>query len=306
MRGSSTAPTRPHRILMATDLSAQCDRALDRAVQLAGQWQAPLLVVHATPRDPAALWPGEDEPALRHSVDPLALIRQRIRRDLRGDVADVDIHVQAGDPAEVILDVARREHCDLIVLGDARDTRGRNALGDTVEALLRKSPVSLLIVKQRPRGAYRRVLVGTDFTVESRHGLTAAAGWFPLADFTLLHALDIPYKSHWLEPQHRGDLTRMEMATIEAFVAEAGLPADLRQGMQLLVEHGHPEAMLGKRALEHDNELTVIGAFRCGLAFHLLVGGTTRRIVQAVPNDVLVVRVPALPDAVPPQAQGSS
>ncbi|MGP1665342.1 MAG: hypothetical protein ACTS5I_05405, partial [Rhodanobacter sp.] len=30
-------------------------------------------------------------------------------------------------------------------------------------------------------------------------------------------------------------------------------------------------------------------------AFHLLIGGTARRIAQAVPNDILIVRVP-LPD----------
>src|SRR3546814_5528428 len=64
----------------------------------------------------------------------------------------------------------------------------------------------------------------------------------------------------------------------------------LDRRMRLLVEHGHPESMLRKHALEYDCDLTVIGAFRRGLAFHLLVGGTTRRIVQVAPSDVLVVR----------------
>src|SRR3546814_3157673 len=82
----------------------------------------------------------------------------------------------------------------------------------------------------------------------------------------------------------------MEMATIQAFAAQVRLPADLDRRMRLLVEHGHPESMLRKHALEYDCDLTVIGAFRRGLAFHLLVGGTTRRIVQVAPSDVLVVR----------------
>lgn len=295
MSGSSPAPVRPKKILMATDLDARCDRALDRAIQLAGQWHVPLLVVHAMPREAASRWPYEDESSPRPAADPFEPIRQRIQRDVRGDVADLDIRVEEGEPAEVILDVARREDCDLVVLGDMRDTLGRHLLGSTVEDLVRRSPTSVLIVKQRPRGAYRRVQVGTDFTVESRHGLDAAVALFPLADFTLLHALDIPYKSLWLEPEHRGDLVRMEMATIEAFVAEARLPDDVRRRMRLLVEHGHPEIMLRKHALEHDDELTVIGAYRRGLAFHLLIGGSTRRIVLAAPNDVLVVRAPALP-----------
>ena len=36
----------PTRVLLATDLSARCDRALDRAVQLAQQWQAQLVAVN--------------------------------------------------------------------------------------------------------------------------------------------------------------------------------------------------------------------------------------------------------------------
>src|SRR3546814_2868994 len=71
-------------------------------------------------------------------------------------------------------------------------------------------------------------------------------------------SLDIPYESLWLDARHREDLTRMEMATIQAFAAQARLPADLDRRMRLLVEHGHPESMLRKHALrseEHTSEL---------------------------------------------------
>ena len=48
--------------------------------------------------------------------------------------------------------------------------------------------------------------------------------------------------------------------------------------------------MLSKYATERDADLTVIGAYSRSLAFHLLIGGTARRIVDAVASDVLVVR----------------
>lgn len=291
---------RPGKILLATDLSASCDRALDRAVQLAGQWQVPLLVVHAQARESAGPWPYADDPLPPAAADAAALIRQQIQRDLRGAVAELDIHVEEGEPAAVILELAAREHCDLIVLGAARDTLANSLPGSTVESLVRKAPSSVLIVKQRPRGPYRQVLVGTDFTAESRHGLDTAAALFPQAEFTLLHALDIPYKSLWLDPQHRDDFTRMERATIETFAADARLPEDLRQRMHLLVEHGHAELILRRHALVHDVDLCVIGAFRRGLAFHLLIGGTARRIVQTVSSDILVVRAPTSPAAAQP------
>ena len=36
----------PKRLLLATDLSARCDRALDRAAQLAEAWQAEIVAVN--------------------------------------------------------------------------------------------------------------------------------------------------------------------------------------------------------------------------------------------------------------------
>lgn len=274
--GPSPVPRRFERILVASDLGARSDRALDRARQLADAWQAALLVVHAMPRTSES-----PEPA-----------RQRIERELGREVPAAAIHVLEGEPVDAILAVARRERCDLIVLGDQGGPAAPPMAGSTTQALARKAPCSLLVVKRRPHGAYRKVLVGTDLTAESRQGLETATALFPLAGFTLLHALDIRYESLWLAPNRRGELLRMERTIIEAFAGEARLDPELRERLELVVAHGHPETMLGERALEHDHDLVVIGAYRRGAAFHLLLGGTTGRIVQLAPSDVLVVRCP--------------
>src|SRR3546814_9262810 len=99
---SSPVPARPRRILRATDLSARCDRALDRAVQLSTQGQVPLQVVHAAPREAVGA---------RSAADTLASIRKRIERYLDDDA--IDIRVEEGEPADVILDVAGRSDSDL-------------------------------------------------------------------------------------------------------------------------------------------------------------------------------------------------
>ncbi len=291
MSTAEVNPVRPGRILLATDLSARCDRALDRAGQLADEWQVPLLVVHAMPHDAVGSWPqADDAPSWRQPPDTLATIERQVRHDLGHHIGQVAIHTAEGHPAEVILDVAKREGCDLIVLGASHERSGHSFLGKTAEALVRKSPASVLVVKNRPREAYRQILVGTDFTVESRHGLHVATTWFPQASFTLMHALDIPYQSLWLDPARRQEFTRLELATIEDFLADAGLSGPLRERIRPMVEHGHPEMMLRNYVLEEGADLTVIGALRRGLTFHMLIGGTARRIVQAVPSDILVVR----------------
>ena len=283
----SLAP--PRRILLATDLRSHSDRALDRAVQLARQWQAELHVVHVLAPGNEESWPTA--PSWRQAPTTAAMAERQIRRDLAGDVPGLVLHVTDGDPAEAILESAARGQCELIVLGTGETAT--HALGHVTETLLRKSPASLLVVRERPHGGYGHVLVGTDFTAESRHGLTAAAGWFPAARLALMHVLDIPYKSLWLDAGRNEELARMEMATMQSFLADTPLPPEVRAQVLPLVEHGHPEVMLREYVVEKEADLVVISAVRRGLAFHLLVGGTSRRIVPAVSSDVLLVRAPS-------------
>lgn len=280
----------PRRILLATDLRSHCDRALDRAVQLARQWQAELHVVHVLPPGNEESWPTA--PTWRQPPTTAAMAERQIHRDLREEVPGLAVHIAEGDPAQAILQTAMRQQCDLVVLG-TREAVAHGTTGHVTGLLLRKSPASLLVVRERPHGGYAHVLVGTDFTAESRHGLIAAAGWFPTTRLALMHVLDIPYKSLWLDAGRGEELARMEMATMQAFLADTPLPDEVRSQVLPLVEHGHPETMLREYVVEKEADLVVISAFRRGLAFHLLVGGTSRRIVPAIPTDVLLVRAPS-------------
>jgi nucleotide-binding universal stress UspA family protein len=86
------------------------------------------------------------------------------------------------------------------------------------------------------------------------------------------------------------DFSAMETDTIKSFLDEAKIPEEIRARVHPLIEHGPPEGMLRKYVTERDADLVVIGAYSRSLAFHLLIGGTARRIVDAMPSDVLVVR----------------
>ncbi|WP_257551780.1 universal stress protein [Sphingopyxis sp. DBS4] len=166
---------------MATDLSHRCDRALDRALLVAKAWQAELTVIHALapPEDSPLFGSLRDLPSWRRSPDPVRKARDRIYRDLVREDPGVDImvHVETGSPAEVVLGAARASHADLIVTGVARDELlARMFLGDTVDRLIRKSPVPVLIVRDRAFEPYRTMLVTTDFSASSRVALETAGG----------------------------------------------------------------------------------------------------------------------------------
>jgi nucleotide-binding universal stress UspA family protein len=288
--------TPPKKILLATDLSARSDRALDRATQLAQQWNAALVVVHALEdQTRAARSPTfEDLPSWRRPPDPAVAVEAQIRRDLRGAISDLRIVVTEGDPPDVILDIAQREQCDLIVIGAARDQGlGRVVLGRTIEHLVRRAPISVLVVKTRPAGAYRHILVGTDFTEESRHGLAVAGKMFPDAGFAVMHAFDMPYRSLYGASQLSRDFSAMEHEEIRSFVADTELGDDVRTRVMTLIEHGPPELMIRNYVVEKNADLTVIGTIGRGMLFHLLIGGHAPRIVDGTPSDILVVRAPS-------------
>src|SRR5690606_5948022 len=75
----------PSTILLATDLSARCDRALDRAAMLASQWHAELVVLHAI-EDPSALQQRNQTrtSSWRGSFDPITIAQCQLTQDLQG------------------------------------------------------------------------------------------------------------------------------------------------------------------------------------------------------------------------------
>lgn len=286
----------PKRILLATDLSARGDRALDRATQLANDWGAELVVVHALEDEDFASAAHRGLPSWRSPPDNIATLERQIRDDIRGQCPPLRIHVQEGAPIKVILETLERERCDLIVVGLGRQRAiSWPPLGKTIDELFRSSPASVLVVKRRPQSAYEHLLVGTDFTDEARLGLETATRLFPQASVALMHAFEMPYRSLLLDSQLSRDFGEMERSTLKDFADEARLPDGVRERLLPLIEHGPPEVMLSAYVMEHGADLTVVGAYERGLIFHAMVGGKGPRIVEAVPSDVLVVR-PKRPD----------
>jgi nucleotide-binding universal stress UspA family protein len=281
----------PERILLATDLSGRGDRALDRAIQLSNQWGAELLIVHALEGDSLTSPEHHGLPSWRRPPNSVALVEAQIRDDVGGDCPRLRIHVEEGPAIRVIVDAIEREKCDLVVVGLGRyRSLGWPPLGKTIDELFRRSPVSVLVVKKRPRGAYGHMLVGTDFTPEARFGLETAAACFPDAYIAVMNAFEMPYRTLLMDNQLGRDFGEMERSTLRAFTDEAQLPDGVRDRLTTLVEHGPPELMLSNYVMEQGADLTVIGAFERSRIFHTMIVGKGPRILEAMPSDVLVVR----------------
>ena len=281
----------PRNILVATDLSAHSDRALDRGLQLAQQWGARLTILYVIEPDPVAMGDVDDSALVPTKFRYLAddAIRM-LRYDIERCDGDAAILTKVGDPIDTIMEVAQRERSDLVVISTAPSQGlGRPPLGKVAEHIVRKCPTSVLVVKARPRGAYAHVLVGTDLTEESRDALTASLAYFPGSSVMLMRAFEGPYR-FLLSEEGTRDIGDSETAALKEFLSRSNLAAEDQARVHTTVENGHPSTMLSQYAAEKGADLTVVGSFNRGLVFHVILGGNTKRIVDASPSDVLVIR----------------
>lgn len=270
-------------ILLATDLSARCDRAFDRAVFLALAGGARLTIATALEGSPDDLIEGDPEPRWRRTDRALADAETQIRDDLEGKDVDAQIVVRRARASDLIARMARETSYDLIVTGIARSAGlTRVILGATVEALLNARAGPVLVVKRRVRGAYGAALVGTDFSDGSRAALQSASALFPQARLTVLHA----YRT---EGTAEGDDAAYQRALEECarFIA-ASLPT-ASGGIGCVAEPGFPEVLLNQYAIDKKIDLMAAGTHGRNLVVNLLFGSTCAALIQSSPCDTLLV-----------------
>jgi len=301
----------PRTILLATDLSGRCDRAMDRAAHLAKSWGARLVVLNVLEPEYDLAGPAgtADLPSWRRPPEREAVVAAQVHRDLREDLQGAEIRVVEGGVVATIEAVAREIDAELIVTGIARDeTLGRYFLGSTVERLARQTAVPLLIAKSRLR-SYGEILVATDFSPSSQHALTAAARFFPSTPLTLLHAWEFPFAGLMDRPALRREWTAMEKEGCDTFVAQSQLSQDQRRYLQVLVEHGSPDTIVSTYMRDKGVDLVVVGTHGRSGVFDVRLGGTAKRILNGAPGDVLLIREPRsvrspVPDPAPGKADG--
>ena len=277
------------RILLATDLSARCDRALDRAVQIAREWGAELAILHVVePRGSSEL--VRDLPGSARGDHRIELARREILDGMPTQDVKFSIAVEEGETADIVLRTAESQRVDLIVVGTARfEPWGRMMMGSTVDALARRANVPILVVKTRAKRPYERVVVATDFSDASRHALEEASRMLPDAHLTLFHAFDVPHAA--LADGRVGDRARGELTEKECreFVASADVTDDRRRTLGIVIEPGRPAPLLLQYAQSQPVNLIVVGSRGQNAVVQLFLGSTAENILNGVRCDVLVV-----------------
>jgi nucleotide-binding universal stress UspA family protein len=289
-------------ILLATDLSARGDRALGRAIAIAAERQAHLTVLHAFEEfnESNLTYERQTQPSWRAPPDAISIAKLRIREGLEAELGDVveqaTILIEEGEPADVIERVVTSQVIDLIVTGIAREGLFASRpviLGRTVERLLRRVSVPILIVRNRPRTAYRHIVVTTDFSEPSGYALQVALSFFTHQPLHLLHAFEMPHPGALFDLQRQVESFRQSQEIeLHRFLASMVLPADARQRLVPHVERGHPAQLVREYVRDRGADLVVLGTRGRGAMLEVFLGSTAKSILSSLPCDALVVRAP--------------
>ncbi|MCJ7485639.1 MAG: universal stress protein [Candidatus Aminicenantes bacterium] len=160
-------------VLWATDFSEESKEAMAYAGFFAKTLGAKLTALHVVPDFSPALydlWPGA-QADLAGKIEATKVSAQaRLDHICKTEGLCVDkVIIREGSAAKVILDTAKLEGADLIVVGrKGISGREQNLVGSVTHQVLRSAHVPVLVTKgtkSRPE-SIKKILVPTDFTVE--------------------------------------------------------------------------------------------------------------------------------------------
>ena len=297
MIGNGMEMGRPRSILLATDLGARSDRALDRAVQLAKGWQSPLVV--ATVIEAGAgridLMALRDPPDWYRGEDPEQVAERQLLEAMSAHGVDAEFRVERGPPGDRLLEVAEAEGCDLVVAGVARhESLGRAVLGSTVDRLARRSPVPVLVVRGRVQGPYRRMLVASDWSASAEHAMRTAMAMFPQSAITVLHGYEVPMAGlmDTTREQMLAAVRDQALADGREFIARCQPPGGVGS-VSLVVERGDPSLLMRMYASQYPVDLAVVATHGRSALLDVMLGSVAQRLLEDLPLDTLVVRKPS-------------
>jgi nucleotide-binding universal stress UspA family protein len=276
------------RILAALDFSADSDRVLKRAAELAARRGAELTLAHVLV--------GEEAPDPETSARALRRLRDYAGAGLAaaGVSARTDFRIAAGDPARELAALVRETGADLAVLGAHRDEPIRDLFFEaTAYYTIRQCSAPFLVVREPVRGPYQKALALTDFSPCSKRALHAAVTVAPEAEFHLLHVYQTPFPSFVrFTDDELKDYRRERVAQIERDVEEEMLhfiarhPDDRAPSITPLLERNDVDAGIAAAVRRLQPDLLAMGM--SGRGWASLVGSRTTAYLDRPICDMIV------------------
>ncbi len=282
----------PASISLATDLSARCDRALERAVQLTREWQPKLIALNVidVPDTPDQILTWVDN---KPDDSALHIAAKQMARDISDSGITVSMQViSSTDIAATIQQTALNTASTMIMTDMARnEILGRFLPGSTVTHLARSVSIPILVVCNRVHSPYQRILVATDFSNHSQEALQLTSSWFPERTLTVSHAHETPFSG--LSSKQLEINSHLKQREFADFIKNSNLPADIY--IKPVIELGMLAPVLTQYVRDHDIDLVVTSANRNRGLIGNILGSNVSALLDWLPCDTLLVPCTTVP-----------
>jgi len=187
------------RIVVATDLSEKSNIAIQKAIDIAKKYDLWLHVLHViNPPVFKWAWGSEIIDENKQHSDMLKKkseeISHKISDELQRKHDKLHIDIRIGDPSEEIIAYAKAKKANAIILGDvgAYHPLGEFMLGTTTTNVIQESHLPVLIARNSDSIEYKKILIPTDFSDDSKETVEYVSDLFPDATLYLLNVMEIP------------------------------------------------------------------------------------------------------------------
>ena len=280
-----------HNVLLATDFSEVSRSALTYACDLARWYGSKIFVTHVVPHEPYLTVPLEPIP-----VD-LDLYWNREKQNLAAFVTAKSLEeiphediLQRGELWDVIADVIKNNHIDLIVAG----THGRHGLrkmvmGSAAEKIYRQAQCPVMTIgpeaseSRKTKWELKSILFPTDFSETSLHALPYALSLAEENQATLIFLHVSPFVPY----QYKDSIAETARKRLSAL-----MPGEPWCNPDFVVTFDFAAQGILQIARDREADLIVLGVNgrkAVGLSAHL-PWSTASDVVSAAPCPVLTVR----------------
>ncbi len=286
------------RVLLATDGSEQSFQATKAVMSLASVSTLTILHVIDLPRLTFSMLGPEiaydlskvAEEALRKDGEQ-ALTRTKAL--LSDKVKPVEIRLEEGSPAELILSVAQEEHPDLILMG----ARGRGQveelfLGSVSQRVLTHAACPVLIING-PLTETKKILIAIQSPndIQKVHQFLTKHPFLPQTEITLLSVVPIPRSLFRGGVSAPDEKIKLALESTETFLDQAVSQLkgcyDLVKGY---VGLGAPANTILEQASITDPDLLVMGMHHPSTITRFVLGTVSHTVLHQTTRSVLVIR----------------
>jgi nucleotide-binding universal stress UspA family protein len=289
-------------ILVGCDLSDGSDSALDRAIALAEQHRAKIILVHAQADDaPVEHVDSEmlkrlgEVSAAMQVEEARGLADRLVKIQARGLTAEVISRI--GPPGEVLAAAATERRAELIVVGThGRTGISRFLIGSQATEVIRHATCDVLVCRGPGSGTFQKPLVACDFSAAATKALEHTAALVaPDVPIEIVHAWQLPAGS-WgatLLGQARFPWNTVRDAVVSSAKTQADklVKGAMNLGHPIHVElvQGPPTSVITAAAERGGHDLIAVGAHGHRGVRLLLLGSVAESTLRHAPCSVLVV-----------------